>query len=111
MMRSFMRIKQRMGFKEGVEFEVAFWSLKQKSNNDDQAFRALVKGKTPEEVIEMAKLYFAERQQANDPKYTQYASWEAMITKVIEEIKTPVTKKNQTHNTRVQNKANKIQGF
>lgn len=111
MLQSFMRIKQRMGFKDGTEFEVAFWSLKQKSNNDDAAFRSLVNGKTPEQIIEQAKLYFEERKQANDPKYTQYESWDVMINKVIEEIKTPVSKKNLPDTSPSRNKANRIQGF
>jgi hypothetical protein len=105
-----MRLKQRMGFKEGTEFEVAFWSLKQHST-DPSTFRASMIGKTPEEVIELGKQYFAERKQANDPQYTQYATWDTMIAKVIEKIKTPATKKNQYQATPGQNKANKIQGF
>ena len=108
--RSVMRLKQRMGFKEGTEFEVAFWSLKQHST-DPTAFRASMIGKTPEEVIELGKQYFAERKQANDPKYTQYASWDTMIAKVIEKIKTPAVKNNQRQATPGQNKANRIQGF
>ncbi len=110
MLRSFMQLKQRMGFKDGIEFEVAFWSLKKKSKTDD-AFRSLVDGKTPEQVIEMGKLYFLEQKKENDPQYTQYASWDAMIEEVIQQIKTPVTKKNQTKPSPAQNKANKIQGL
>ncbi len=109
-LRSFMQLKQRMDFKQGTEFEVAFWSLKKKAGNED-AFRSLVNGKTPDEVIEMGKQYFTERKQTNDPDYIQYASWDAMITEVIAQITTPAIKKNQPKTTRIQNKANKIQGF
>jgi hypothetical protein len=105
-----MQLKQRMGFKKGTEFEVAFWSLKQKSA-DDAAFRALVDETTPEQVVEMGKQYFIERQQANDPQYTQHATWDAMIDAVIKKIKTPPSKHIQNRSTPAQNKANKIQGF
>ncbi|MCH9698001.1 MAG: hypothetical protein K0U68_07860 [Gammaproteobacteria bacterium] len=110
MMRSFMQLKQRMKFREGVEFEVAFWSLKQKSGSED-VFRNLVAGKTPEEVIEMGKQYFADRKSQNDPQYTQHASWDSMIEEVITKVKTPVTKKNQPSTNPAQNKANRIMGF
>jgi hypothetical protein len=105
-----MQLKRSMGFNKGTEFEVAFWSLKQKSSDND-AFRALVNGKTPEEIVEMGKQYFTERQQANDPQYTQHATWDAMITAVIDKIRTPPSKQIQNRSTPAQNKANKIQGF
>lgn len=109
MLQSFLRIKRGMGFAKGTEFEVAFWSLKQKSA-DNAAFMALVNGKQPEEIIAMGKQYFTERKQASDPDY-QYESWDAMMTKVIAEIKTPATKKTQSSVTPRQNEANRLQGY
>ncbi len=109
MLQSFLRLKQGMGFTKGTEFEVAFWSLKQKST-DNADFMALVNGKQPEEIIEMGKQYFAERKQANDPNY-QHESWESMIIEVIAQIKSPATKKTQSGSTARPNQANRIQGF
>jgi hypothetical protein len=104
-----MQLKRSMGFNKGTEFEVAFWSLKQKSSDND-AFRALVNGKTPEEIVEMGKQNFTERKQANDPNY-QHESWESMIAEVITQIKSPATKKTQGGSTARPNQANRIQGF
>ena len=109
MLQSFMRLKQGMSFAKGTEFEVAFWSLKQKSA-DNAAFMTLVNGKQPEEIIEMGKQYFTERKQANDPDY-QHESWDTMIAEVITQIKTPATKKTQTDTTPRPNDANRIQGY
>ncbi len=109
MLQSFMQLKRSMGFNKGTEFEVAFWSLKQKSSDND-AFRALVNGKTPEEIVEMGKQNFTERKQANDPNY-QHESWESMIAEVITQIKSPATKKTQGGSTARPNQANRIQGF
>jgi hypothetical protein len=109
MLQSFLRIKRGMGFAKGTEFEVAFWSLKQKSA-DNATFMALVNGKQPEEIVAMGKQYFTERKQANDPDY-QHESWDTMMTEVIAQIKTPATKKTQSKATPRQNKANRIQGY
>jgi hypothetical protein len=105
-----MQLKKRMSFKQGTEFEVAYWSIKQQ-NPDQATFRALVIGKTPEQIIDMGKEYFTERKLANDPKYTQHENWDMMIAEVIAKIKTPATKKNLGQATPAQNKANRIQGF
>jgi hypothetical protein len=109
MLQSFLRIKRGMGFAKGTEFEVAFWSLKQKST-DNAAFLALVNGKQPEEIVKMGRQYFTERKQANDPNY-QHESWDTMMAEVIAKIKTPATKQTQSRATPRQNEANRIQGY
>jgi hypothetical protein len=78
--RSVKGLKNRLPTEKRIEFEVAFWTLRD-SNKDDKQFLALVDGKKPEEIVMLGKELYQQRKNANDKAYEQYQSWEEMITK------------------------------
>lgn len=80
--RSVTTLKERLPEKQRVEFEVAFWSLKQ-SEPDDAAFRTSVDGKTVKQIIAMGKDNFAKKKAAGTEGYGQYASWDSMIDTLV----------------------------
>ena len=82
--RSVTVIKDRLPEKERVEFEVAFWSLKQ-SEPDQAKFRDTVDGKGVEEIIAMGKENFVKRKAAGDEQYKRYASWDELIQGLVAE--------------------------
>lgn len=82
--RSVAVIKDRLPEKERVEFEVAFWSLKQ-SEPDQAKFRDTVDGKSVEEIIAMGKENFVKRKAAGDEAYRQHASWGDLIKQLVAE--------------------------
>ena len=84
--RSVTGIQRTLPVREQVEFQVAFWSLKQYADNEPD-FRALVHRKTVPEIIELGKQNFAEQSEAGNPDFTKYASWDEMIGELLEERK------------------------
>ncbi len=82
--RSVTVIKGRLPEKERVEFEVAFWSLKQ-SEPDQAKFRDTVDGKSVEEIIAMGKENFVKRKAAGDEAYRRHASWDDLIKELVAE--------------------------
>jgi hypothetical protein len=78
--RSVKGLKKYMPAETQLEFEVSFWMLRD-ANKDDDAFLNIVDGKKPEEIIALAKTLYQERKTAGIKEYTQYATWEEMITK------------------------------
>ena len=79
-------IKRRLPKEQFIEFETALWSLKGPGPIDDQ-FRDTVDGKTPYEIIEMAKENFKQKKAAGDQNFAQYESWQAMVEEIIESRK------------------------
>ena len=78
--RSVKGLKKYMKAEDQLQFEVSFWMLRD-ANKDDDTFLDLVDGKKPQEIIEMGKAMYQERKAAGVKEYTQYATWEEMITK------------------------------
>ncbi|MDD2724065.1 MAG: hypothetical protein PHH59_08620 [Methylovulum sp.] len=78
--RSVKGLKQRMPSESRIEFEVAFWTVRD-ANKDESKFLDLVDGKKPEEIIAMGKEVYQERKNAGYKGYGQYSSWGEMITK------------------------------
>ncbi|MGH8551976.1 MAG: hypothetical protein ACRERS_01655 [Methylococcales bacterium] len=84
--RSVTWLQRSVPAKQQVEFQVAFWSLKQYATNESE-FRKQVHRKTVLEIIELGKENFARQSQALNPEFTKFASWDAMIEKLTEERK------------------------
>jgi hypothetical protein len=82
--RSVTTMKDRLPEKQRVEFEVAFWSLKQ-SEPDEAAFRKAVDGKTVQEIIQMGKANFEKRRAAGDEAFQKHGSWDEMIAELVAE--------------------------
>lgn len=78
--RSIKGLKQRMPAEMRIEFEVAFWTVRD-ANKDESKFLDIVDGKKPEEIIAMGKEIYQERKNAGFKDYVQYVSWEDMISK------------------------------
>jgi len=82
--RSVTMIKDRLPEKERVEFEVAFWSMKQ-SEPDQAKFRDSVGGKSVPEIIALGKENFVQRKAAGEPAYQRYATWDDLIKGLVAE--------------------------
>lgn len=78
--KSVKMLKNRLLPENRVEFEVAFWAIRD-ANKEDSKFLELVDGKKPEEIIALGKDIYQQRRDAGFKEYTQYSSWEEMITK------------------------------
>ncbi|MGR9106485.1 MAG: DUF6694 family lipoprotein [Gammaproteobacteria bacterium] len=84
--RSVVGIQRSLPAKRQVEYQVSFWSLKQFAENESE-FRKLVHRKSVEEIIELGKENFARQNEVGNPEFTKYASWDDMISNLLEERK------------------------
>jgi AICAR transformylase/IMP cyclohydrolase PurH len=82
--RSVNRIKNRLPEEKRIEFEISFWTMHDAIKNRDD-FLSTIDGKTYDELIDMGKEVFQERKNAGFEKYTQYTSWDQMITQFTQE--------------------------
>jgi len=82
--RSVGRIKNRLPTDQRIEFEVSYWTL-QDSILDKSDFLDTVDGKTPEEIIALGKDVFQQRKSTGFNGYSQYNSWDQMITRFAQE--------------------------
>ena len=78
--KSVKMLKNRLLPENRIEFEVAFWTIRD-ANKEESQFLTMVDGKKPEEIIAMGKSLYQQRRDAGEQNYTQYSSWEEMITK------------------------------
>jgi hypothetical protein len=78
--RSVKALKNRLPPDTRMEFEVAFWAIRD-ANKDDKVFLDIVDGKKPEEIIVLGKDIYQQRKAAGFKGYEQYSSWEEMIAK------------------------------
>ncbi|TAL48018.1 MAG: hypothetical protein EPN89_07645 [Methylovulum sp.] len=78
--RSVKMLKNRLLPENRIEFEVAFWTIRD-ANKEDSKFLTVVDGKKPEEIIALGKEIYQQRKDAGIQNYKQYSSWEEMITK------------------------------
>jgi len=78
--RSVKVLKNRLLPENRIEFEVAFWTIRD-ANKEDSKFLTVVDGKKPEEIVALGKEIYQQRKDAGIQNYKQYSSWEEMITK------------------------------
>jgi hypothetical protein len=78
--RSVKALKNRLPPDTRMEFEVAFWAIRD-ANKDDKVFLDIVDGKKPEEIIALGQEIYQQRKAAGFKGYEQYSSWEEMIAK------------------------------
>ena len=62
-----------------MEFQVSFWTIRD-ANKDDEAFLDAVGGKTPIEIVNLAKEIYQQRKASGFQGYEKYSSWEEMIS-------------------------------
>jgi hypothetical protein len=78
--RSVKALKNRLPANNRIEFEVAFWAIRD-ANKDDAQFLDAVDGKKPEEIIGLGKEIYQKRKDDGFAAYSQYKNWEDMISK------------------------------
>jgi hypothetical protein len=78
--RSVKALKNRLSADTRIEFEVAFWTIRD-AKKDDKDFLSVVDGKKPSEIISLGKEIYQQRKQSGFKGYEGYSSWEEMITK------------------------------
>lgn len=97
--RSVKVLKERLPPENRVEFEVAFWSIRDAKASEGE-FLDAVDGKSAFEVIEMGKEIYQERKSQGFKGYDNYKSWEEMIAKFdkerIDQDKRPGSTKRET---------------
>ncbi|MDP7536971.1 MAG: hypothetical protein QF470_03995 [Methylococcales bacterium] len=71
-------MKEYLPKRQKLEFEIAFWTLKNgfEKNSD---FLDVVDGMKSAELITAGKAKFTELQKSGRPEYTKFADWDAMI--------------------------------
>lgn len=99
--RSVKMLKDRLPPDNRVEFEVSFWTIRDAHQQNEAEFLDVVDGKSPWDIIDMAKEIYQQRKAAGFKGYEKYNSWEEMIAKFdkerIDQEKRPgSTKRDET---------------
>ncbi|MGZ8137516.1 MAG: hypothetical protein ACXW1W_14450 [Methylococcaceae bacterium] len=94
-LKSVKALKNRLPTESRIEFEVAFWTIRDSIKNEDE-FLDTVGGKTPLEVIALGKEVYQKRKETGFPGYDQYSSWEDMISKFGKERNDQENRKSTT---------------
>lgn len=76
--RSVKLLKEKLSPDNRVEFEVSFWTIRD-ANSSEDAFLDAVDGKSPFEIIDMAKEIYQQRKTTGYKGYEKYNSWDEMI--------------------------------
>lgn len=82
--RSISYIKERLPIEQRIEYEVAFWTLRDDIRNNKEFLEA-IDGKTPGQLIEVGKELFTKRKAAGNKEYEQFENWDQMITQYTQE--------------------------
>lgn len=77
-------IKERLPANQRVEFEVAYWGLRNQIK-DDAEFLKSIDNKTSADIIELGKASFAKNKAAGVAEVAGYDNWDQMIAKQIEQ--------------------------
>lgn len=72
-------IKEHLPANQRVEFEVAYWALREQIKNDAEFLKAIDK-KMAADVITMAKANFDKIKAVGGKEYAMYENWEQMIS-------------------------------
>ncbi len=81
-MHSLKDVRNSMNTKDRRIFDIALVLLQDfKSQEGENAFVNTIQGKTPSEVIDLARKEFENKVSIGDPKFKQYSSWEDMLSK------------------------------
>lgn len=80
-------IKEHLPAEQRLEFEIAYWALRQQLKTDNDFLKA-IDGKSAQELIAQAKAGFADRKATGAQEYAAYDSWEQMLNLQLELRKT-----------------------
>lgn len=82
--RSVKALKNRLPPEKRIQFEVAFWTIRDAYKEDD-TFLDIVDGKKPEEIIKLGEETYQSRKASGFKGYEKYTSWEDMISQFAKE--------------------------
>jgi hypothetical protein len=105
--RSVKGIKNRLPVEKRIEFEVAFWTIRDAQKNDSDFLKA-VDGKTPQEIIDAGQAIYQERKTAGFKDYDSYNSWDDMISKFGKERSDQDNKRLKSKEVQEKDKANNV---
>lgn len=105
--RSVKALKNRLSPDQRIEFEVAFWTIRD-AKKDNKEFLDVVDGKKPEEIIAIGKEIYQERKAAGFKGYEQYSSWEEMIAKFGKERMDQDNRRSRSKEAQDKDKANDV---
>lgn len=105
--RSVKGIKNRLPVEKRIEFEVAFWTIRDAQKNDSDFLKA-VDGKTPQEIIDAGQAIYQERKAAGFKDYDSYNSWDDMISKFGKERSDQDNKRLKSKEVQEKDKANNV---
>jgi hypothetical protein len=105
--RSVKGLKDRLPPENRIEFEVAFWTIRDAKKNDDE-FLDTVDGKTPQEITALGKEIYQQRKNDGFEAYSQYSSWEDMIAKFGKERTDQDVRTGKNTNKDAKDKANNV---
>ena len=71
-------MKEYLPKRQKLEFEIAFWTMKNGFEKNSE-FLDAVDGNTSAELIAAGKAKFVELQESGRPEYTKFSNWDAMI--------------------------------
>ena len=71
-------MKEYLPKHQKLEFEIAFWTMKNGFEKNSE-FLDAVDGNTSAELIAAGKAKFGELQESGRPEYTKFSNWDAMI--------------------------------
>jgi hypothetical protein len=77
-------IKEHLPANQRVEFEVAYWGLRNQIK-DDAEFLKTIDQKTSADIIELGKASFAKNKAAGVAEVASYESWDQMIARQIQQ--------------------------
>lgn len=77
-------IKEHLPANQRVEFEVAYWGLRNQIK-DDAEFLKAIDNKTSADIIELGKAGFAKNKAAGMAEVADYDNWDQMIAKQLEQ--------------------------
>jgi hypothetical protein len=105
--RSVKGIKNRLPVEKRIEFEVAFWTIRDAQKNDSDFLKA-VDGKTPQEIIDAGQAIYQERKAAGFKDYDSYISWDDMISKFGKERSDQDNKRLKSKGVEEKDKENNV---
>jgi len=77
---SVKKLKRYMTTQEQHIFETSYWALGAiKSKEGPDSFLPFVDGKTPDEIVDLAREEVNARIAAGDPDFTKYGSWDSLV--------------------------------
>ena len=82
--RSVTHIKERLPVDQRIEYEVAYWTLRDEVRNNKE-FLSAIDGKTPPQLIEIGKDLFLKRKAAGNKEYEKFDNWDQMIAQYSQE--------------------------